>query len=423
MPYGGKYLEAEIPDANLLGVIHPNTGGKRPDEAGLIRAALASPIGTGPLAELARGRDNAVIIISDGTRMAPSARFLPYIVAELESGGISSDQVTVVVGVGNHRPVTEGEKRSLVGREIYGRVKCIHSREGGFKHIGATSRGTPVEVCRPVMDADLVICTGNIEFHRLSGFSGGAKAIMPGVAGRVAISANHAMAKLAGIGPGLLDGNPVRDDMEEFARLVGVDFLFNVVTDELGNIVGAYAGDLTAAHRAGCARVEKLYRVIVDRPGDIVLVSPGGHPKDISVYQAQKGLLNALDICKSAGAVIVTARCPEGYGDEVFARWMEEARNPAEVKNRLQQEFVLGGHKTGTVLQAIEKAAVYWISELPEQNVRNLFYHPATTLQEAIAKALARYGEGAGVWVLPYGGVCLPVLKKYVTIPQRVNIL
>jgi len=410
LPYGKKYLEAEIPDANLLGVVRPNTGGKRPDEAGLIRAALASPIGAGPLAELARGRDNGVIIISDGTRMAPSARFLPYIVDELDRGGIGPDRVTVVIGLGNHREMTKDEKQSLVGRDLYSRLKCIHSKEAGFKYAGRTSRETPVDVCSIVADADLTVCTGNIEFHRLSGFSGGAKAIMAGVAGKEAIAANHAMANLPGVGPGLIDGNPVREDMEEFACIVGVDFLFNVVTDEVGNIAGAYAGDLVAAHRAGCAKVEELYRITVDRPGDIVVVSPGGFPKDTNVYQAQKGLLNALEICRTGGTVIVAASCPEGYGDEVFARWMEEAESPAEVRDRLDRGFVLGGHKAKTVLQAIEKAGVYWVSEMPEQAVRHLFYEPLATLQEAVDQAFGRHGAGAGVWVMPYGGICLPKL-------------
>ncbi|MFZ5640199.1 MAG: nickel-dependent lactate racemase [Bacillota bacterium] len=411
IPYGGGNLQAEMPDVNLLGIILPDTDRNRTDEVALLNNALACPIGTRPLAELARGRGNAVIIISDGTRMAPSSRFLPYIVAELDRGGISADRVTIVIGLGNHRPVTEEEKKNLIGPALYGRVKCIHSREAGFRRIGRTARGTPVDVCLPVLEADIVICTGSIEFHRLSGFSGGAKGVMPGVAGSEAITANHAMSDRAGVGPGQLNGNPVREDMEEFARIVGVDFLFNVVTDELGKIVGAYAGDLEQAHRAGCTRAEAMYRVIVDRPGDIVIVSPGGYPKDASVYQAQKAVLNALDICKTGGTVIVAARCQEGHGDEVFACWMEGAAGPAEVRERLEQGFVLGGHKAKTVLQAIQRTEVYWISDMPEQAVRKLFYHPAATLQDAVNMALARHGTGARIWALPYGGLCLPVLK------------
>lgn len=411
LPYGMEYLKAEMPVTNLLGVIKPNSMARQPDEAALIKAALAAPIGTVPLAELARGRDNAVVIISDGTRMAPSARFLPYIVEEMDRVGLGPDRVTVVIGLGNHRTVTEDEKQNLVGRALYGRLKCIHSKEAGFERIGRTSRGTPVDVCKVVLDADLVVCTGNIEFHRLSGFSGGAKALLPGVAGSEAITANHAMSEQSGLSPEQLNGNPVREDMEEFARIVGVDFLFNVVTDEHGYITGAYAGDLVQSHRAGCAQVEAMYRVSVDRPGDIVLVSPGGYPKDASVYQAQKAVLNALDICKTGGTVIVAARCQEGYGDKVFARWMEEAAGPVEVRERLEQGFVLGGHKAKTILQAIEKADIYWISDMPEQVVRKLFYHPAATLQDAVNTALARHGTGTRVWALPYGSLCLPVLK------------
>lgn len=410
LPYGAGCLEASLPDSSLLGIIRPRVGGDKSDETALIRDALAHPIGTGALAEIARGRDNAVVIISDLTRMAPSARFLPYIMTELERGGIRADRVTVVIGLGNHRDVAEDEKKSLVGESLYGRVKCLHSKEAGFKRLGHTARGTPVDICAVVADADVIVCTGNIEFHRLSGFSGGAKAVMPGVAGEDAITANHAMANLPGVGPGLIDGNPVRQDMEEFARIAGVDFLFNVVTDEFGNIAGAYAGDLVAAHRAGCAQVEALYRVSVDRPGDIVVVSPGGHPKDTNIYQALKGLLNALDICRPGGSIIVAARCQEGYGDEVFARWMEEAASQMEVRKRLEQGFVLGGHKAKAVLQAIEKVDVCWVSEMPARVVRHLFFEPFATLQEAVDKALARQGAGAGVWVMPYGGLCFPMV-------------
>lgn len=410
LPYGEGHIEASLPDSSLMGIIRPASAGKK-DEAALIRHALANPIGTGTLAGIVRKRSNAVVIISDNTRMAPSARFLPYILDELERGGIAKDMVTVVIGLGNHRDVTEAEKKSLIGEGLYGRVKCIHSKEAGYKRLGRTSRGTPADICAVVAEADIVVCTGNIEFHRLSGFSGGAKAIMAGVAGKEAIAANHAMAGLPGVGPGLIDGNPVREDMEEFARIVGVDFLFNVVTDEAGNIAGAYAGDLVAAHRAGCRQVEKLYRMNVEQPGDIVVVSPGGHPKDTNVYQAQKGLLNALEICRQGGTVIAAARCQEGYGDKVFARWMEEAGSPGAVRARLEHGFVLGGHKAKTVLQAIEKVNVYWVSEMPAQAVRRLFYEPYEVLQEAVDRAFARHGPDARAWVLPRGGLCLPVLK------------
>ncbi len=412
LPYGSTYLEAEIPAANLLGVIRPHTAGCDSNEAVLIRAALDCPEGTAILPELARGRKDAVIVISDVTRLMPTARVLPHILADLAAGGIDNDKVTVIIGLGNHRQVAAVEKRELLGAALYGRLKCINSTDTEFVRLGCTRRGTPVEICRAVRDAELTICTGNIEFHRLSGFSGGAKAIMPGVAGREAITHNHAMSELPGVGPGRLTGNPVREDMEEFARIVGVEFLFNVVTDQTGNIIGAYAGDLLAAHRQGCRQVERLYRLRVEKPADIVVVSPGGRPKDASVYQTQKALLNALDICRPGGSIIVAAQCPEGYGDEVFARWLEEADTPSDLHNRLRQRFVLGGHKAKTVLKAIGKNDVFLVSEMSELAVRKLFYHPVGTLQEAVNTVLARHGAGAGIWVMPYGGLCLPELKQ-----------
>jgi nickel-dependent lactate racemase len=407
LPFGHSKLTAKLPSSNLLGVFAPHTVVEAIDEESLIAHALEMPIGSPRLRDLVRRGQRVVVVTSDLTRPCPSERLLPPILEELAAAGVSDQDITVVIGLGLHRPMTESELETAVGSAVYCRVRVINHDVMDTVYLGTTSFGTPVEIFRDVIDADFRICLGNLEFHYFAGYSGGAKAIIPGCASDATVTANHAMMVRAEAQAGRLEGNPVRADLEEGAAMVGVDFILNVVVDGEHLIVGAVAGDLTAAHRAGCDMVAERGKVAIPSLADIVLVSAGGYPKDVNLYQAQKALDNAAYAVRPGGIIILVAECGEGCGNRAFEEWMTQGDTPPRLLERIQQKFVLGGHKAAAIALVARKARIFFVSpEMSEVELAGMEHYP--TVDEALRAAFDAKGPDPTVLVLPQGGSVLP---------------
>jgi lactate racemase len=315
LPYGSEFIRLNLSDdAGRIITLKPRRSA--PDPVGL---ALAAPIGSRPLRDLVEPGQSVVIVISDITRPCPSRRLLPPLVAELAAGGVADEDILIVSAVGSHRPQTPAERRRLIGPEMDDRLVCIDSDPSQVTCVGTTSRGTPIEAFTPVVAADVRIAVGNVEPHYFAGYSGGAKALVPGICSLETIRKNHAMMIDPGARMGLLDGNPVREDIEEGAAMIGLDFILNVILDEDHEIVVAAAGHPVAAHRWACRVLDYQSKVTIDEPADIVVVSAGGYPKDINMYQAQKALDNAAAAAKPGGRIIWLAECREGLGHPVLS--------------------------------------------------------------------------------------------------------
>lgn len=407
--YGKERVNLRVPDRNLQAVLKPNgvktamTG-----EAEVVRA-LANPIGCGRLCDIVRTGERVCIVTSDITRPMPSKTVLPAVLRELGEGGIRMEDITVVFALGNHRKHTEEEKRYLAGEEVYEKIRCVDSDQEWIVHLGDTSSGTPVDVFEEVAGADRVICMGNIEYHYFAGYSGGAKAIMPGVSTAAAIQANHSKMVEETSAAGRIEGNNLRADIDEIPKFLKIDFIVNVVLDETKKIIHAVAGDVIAAHREGCRFLDGIYKVRIKKKADIVVVSPGGYPKDINLYQAQKALDNSKHAVRDGGIVILAASCREGLGEEVFERWMTRSKSPEEMVTKIQEHFELGGHKAAAIGMVMGRAAVYLVSDMEEDFVRSLFFTPFKSVQEAFDAAMNKMGSGADVICMPYGGSTLPV--------------
>lgn len=410
LPFGHSELNVQVPKSNLVGVFMPQEGIVEVDEAALVGEALARPIGSPRLRELARLGQKVAIITGDLTRPCPSERMLPPILGELAEAGIAHADVTIVIALGLHRPMTVRELESAVGPHLYHRVQVVNHNPLDTVGLGVTSSGTPVELYRPVVEADLRVCLGNLDFHYFAGYTGGAKAILPGCASEATISANHALMVQAEAATGRLDDNPVRADIEEGAALLGPHFMLNVLVDADRRIVGAVAGDVTAAHRRGCELVKRRRTVSIPELADIVLVSAGGHPKDVNLYQAQKAMDNAAHAVRQGGVIILVAECTEGFGNRTFETWMREAESPDELLERIQQGFVLGGHKAAAIASVLKRAKVYLFSALPVESVRCCDLVLFNDLGKAIEAAFGEVGPAASVIALPHGGSALPVL-------------
>lgn len=402
IPYGRDSIGLDVPEKNLQDIIRGGHVTSDRKEKEIITEALSRPTGSGKLRETARGKKSACILASDITRPCPSYRFLPFIVGELVSGGIRAADIKVILGLGIHRGHTEDEKRKLVGEDIYEKIKVLDSDPGRARFIGNTAAGTPVEVFEEALENDILIATGNIEYHYFAGYSGGAKAVMPGVCTRDSIQANHRMMLDERAVSGSASDNPVRKDIEEAGRMAGIDFIFNVILDDSKRIIGAVAGKNPEAWLEGVKRYDDIYMVEVDRPADIVIASAGGHPKDLNLYQAQKALENVKDLAVTGGTIILAASCHEGFGEDVFQEWMNGASDYGAISEKLKKGFVLGGHKAVAVSSVLSRKEVFLYSEFDQKATRNMAFKKLDDIQAYIDQRIKKDSD-IKITVVPCG--------------------
>lgn len=402
----------EIPDENLLKVLQANPLTHELTGEDEVKRALSAPIGTPRLKEIVKPGEKIAIVTSDISRPMPTHVVMPALLDELYEAGCKKEDITLVFALGSHRKQTDEERRKLAGDRAYEEISCIDSDADNTVHLADTPHGTPIDIDRVVAEADRRICLGNIEFHYFAGYSGGIKAIFPGCSTRQAIQANHSMMVEDAACAGNLDHNPVRDDLEEMTKYLTVDFILNVVLDEHKQIVKGFAGDIQKAHREGCQYLDRMYAVSIPKRADIVIVSQGGAPKDLNLYQTQKALDNAKHAIAENGIIILVGSCKEGLGEHTFEEWLTGAEKPEELITRVREDFKLGGHKAAAIAMVLQKARIFLVSDMEDDFVKTIFMEPYHTVQEAFDEALKEKGENASVIVMPYGGSTLPKLEN-----------
>lgn len=408
--FGKGIQTVELPEDNLMGVLTANTVEYDLTGEDEVERALAEPIGAPKLEEVVKPGEKIAIVTSDITRPCPTWQIMPALLRHLYAAGVKREDITLVFALGSHRHHTPEEMQHLAGDLAYNEITCVDSNPDDCINLGVTKSGTPVDITRVVAEADRRICLANIEYHYFAGYSGGAKSIMPGVSNRAAIQSNHSMMVRPEAHAGRLAGNPIREDIEEAAAICGIDYIVNVVLDEHKQIIKAVAGDVTAAHREGCAFLDTLYRKELEKKADIVLVSQGGAPKDLNLYQTQKALDNAKHAVRDGGVIVLIGSCKEGLGEKTFQQWIEEATCPKDLIDRVQADFKLGGHKAAAIAMVLENADVYLVSEMPEELTKKCFLTPFSSAQQALDAAFAKLGQDASVLAMPYGGSTLPQL-------------
>ena len=410
--FGPGMQSVEVKDANIKSILTPNEVSYDLTGEAEVRRALAEPIGSPALKDIVKAGEKIAIITSDITRPCPSYVMMPPLLDELYEAGIKPEDITLVFALGSHRKHTDAERLTLAGQRAYNEINCVDGDPATAVHMCVTQRGTPVDIVEVVAKADRRICLGNIEYHYFAGYSGGAKAIMPGVSTRAAIQSNHRMMVDPLACAGNITTNPLRADIEEAADICGVDFILNVVLDEHKKIIKAVAGDVTAAHRAGCKFLDSLYEKKIPERADIVIVSQGGAPKDLNLYQTQKALDNAKHAVKKGGIIILVGACQEGLGERVFEDWILRAKKPADLIEWVRTDFKLGGHKAAAIAMVLENADIYLVSKMDPELVRKSFLTPYDSVQEAYDAATKKLGADASVIVMPYGGSTLPRCTK-----------
>ncbi len=412
LKYGKGDVEFHIDDKNYMGSLLPNEIEFELKGVEEVKRSLENPIGSKRLKDIVKPGEKIAIVTSDITRPMPSKIVLPPVIEELKRAEVEEKDISIVLALGCHRNHTEEEIKLLVGEEIYNSdIQIIDSEMDRCINFGRCKHGTPVDIFEPVAKADRIICMGNIEYHYFAGYSGGAKALMPGVSSHDAIQANHSNMVKEEAHAGNLDTNPVRQDIDEVGDYIKIDFLINVVLNSKKEIVRAVSGHYMEAHRAGCKDLDKMYGIQIERQADIAIVSPGGYPKDINIYQAQKGLDNAKHAVREGGIIILVASAKEGFGEDTFEDWMLN-KAPKDMIKEIKKSFKLGGHKAAAIAMVLGKAQIFMVSDLEDDLLRKISIVPFKTVQEAIDKALEELGPDSQILLLPSAGSTLPILNK-----------
>jgi len=415
LPYGKTEICVRIPTRNFLGSIEPKEKPGVPDVKAEIKRALREPINSETLSDIVKPEHKVAIVVDDATRPAPSYLMVPPILDELNMKGVKEENITIIFGCGTHKAVTHEEAVGLLGEDVLNRVKVISHdcRASDLVYVGKTRKhGTKVYLNRVFAEADVKVLTGDVCFHYYAGYGGGRKSVLPAVAGEETIKHNHGMLLHPKARTGVLEGNPIHEDMVEAAKLVKVDFVLNVVVNSEGEVVKAFAGDLEKAFYEGTKLVDDMYRVGVNRRADIVVVSPGGHPADVNLFQAYKGVDNALEVVKRGGVIILVAECPEGHGNQVFYDWMIKFKDLKAVERAIKRRFVLGGYKAYYLIKALQKVQIILVSSMPDYYAANVFkLKTARAVNDALNEAFGIAGKRAKVWAMPYGNFTLPEVK------------
>jgi len=394
-PYGTGSIDFDIPEerfqAELVSTMHHHQVEHSPEE--LVRLALENPVGTPKLSVIANGKKNVVLIASDHTRPVPSKVIVPHMLAEIRKGNPNAD-ITILVSTGCHRVTTREELANKFGTEIMKNEKiivhdCDHSK---MAQMGKLPSGGNLMLNKIAIDADLLVAEGFIEPHFFAGFSGGRKSVMPGIAGRETVIYNHNAEFIAHpcARTGIVEGNPIHNDMLFAARTAKLAFICNVVINSNKEAIFAVAGDVEEAHAVGRELLFCNCRV-TSVPADIVITTNGGYPLDQNIYQAVKGMTAAEATVKKDGVIIMLARSNDGHGGEEFYRTFSEEKD----LDRMLQTFIQTPKEKTRVDQwqsqiftrVLKHARVVYVSDAPDEMVENLHMIPAKTLGEAITKA------------------------------------
>lgn len=413
--YGKSKLDFSVDSSLVLDELYINDYPVLPDPRQAIREAIRNPIGSAPLREIIKPGETVAFIVNDTTRVANSYVLMPILLDELNSAGIPDSDMSIVFALGTHRLMTEEEMTDEVGPEVAKRVKMYNSDckdKSQFKYLGETSYGTPVYINKLVTEVDHVVCTGSVVHHFFSGFGGGRKAVLPGVAYYETVRKNHSLMLNPNAIIGKLQGNPVYHDQVEGAEMCRPSFLLNVVLNENKQFLKIFAGDYIQAHQECCKFVDEVYGVRINKEADLVIASCGGYPKDINVYQVQKTMDNAWCAVRNGGVVIILAECAEGSGSVLYEQTMQKYRTPEQVEAAIRNDFQIGAHKAYSVTRLMKKARFILVSSMEPELARQLLFTPAETMEKALQIALEKLGPLPSIMLMPMGSLTVPIVEK-----------
>jgi len=414
LKYGRKKLQFQIESSRVIEILKAEEKEGLNDPLSSVEKSLQEPIGTAPLTELLAAKEinDLVIIVNDVTRYTPYNYLLPPLLKTIAEAGVEKEQVTFIVATGVHRAHSAEQNKEIFGEEIDVEYNFIyHNCDQDLVELGQLSTGNQLQINKKAAEADFLIATGVILPHYMAGFSGGRKSILPGVAGRKSIENNHAMMVEVTAEQPKLENNPISQEMFEAAARVELDFILNVVTNSSREIVQVCAGDYREAWEAGIAESAEMYHLPLKEKADAAVVSSGGFPRDINIYQAQKALDHADHAVKKGGTIIWAAECSEGYGEERFHKWMAQAQKPEDNIARIKKKFLIGGHKAYAISKVAAEKEIILISSLSREQTENIFAKKMDSIQEAVDYLAEKNQGDYSVYLMPQGSLTVPVIK------------
>jgi nickel-dependent lactate racemase len=419
LAYGREGLEVELRDEWDVTVVGPTFVPGLPNPESALRQALQSPIGTPPLCDLVGPNDRVGVVFSDITRPAPNHLLVPAVLDALAD--VPKDRITLFNALGTHRPNTGTELRGMLGGAVVDSYRILQNDafdRSTQVHLGVTSRGHEIWVNRELTECDLKVLTGFIEPHFFAGFSGGGKAVMPGLAGLRTVLGNHD-ADMIGhpkAAWGITWGNPIWEEAREVALRVAPVFLLNVALNRDKQVTGVFAGDLDAAHAMGCAAVREAAMVPVRHPFDIVIASNSGYPLDLNLYQAVKGMSAAAQILRHGGSIIIAAECWDGIPDHgLYGQLLREADSPQALLDRIcTPGFRMQDQWEAQIQAQIQLRADVYVhaDHLTPREIEMALLKPSPRVEDTVLELLGRYGPQARICVLPEGPQTIPNLLR-----------
>ncbi|MDR2501601.1 MAG: nickel-dependent lactate racemase, partial [Treponema sp.] len=411
-PYGKETLACAIPDDRFKGALvsrmHHYKAAASQEE--LVKQALENPIGSPKLSVMAEGRKKVLIIASDHTRPVPSRYIIPPMLAEIRKGSPQAD-ITILIATGFHRATAQEELESKFGADITRKEKIIvhDSERSPMVSIGKLPSGGDIVINKLVVEADLVVAEGFIEPHFFAGFSGGRKSIFPGVVSRETVMYNHNAQFIASpyARTGIVEGNPIHNDMLYAARAARLAFICNVVINDKKEVIYAVAGDVDLAHRAG--REFLSSNCSVDPiPADIVISTNGGYPLDQNIYQSVKGMTAAEATVKQGGVIIMLSASNDGHGGESFYKTFQEEKDLERMTESFlktpKEKTIADQWESQILARVLRRARVIYISNLSDRMIQDFQMIPAHSLEEAMQKAEALTGNPqASITAIPDG--------------------
>jgi lactate racemase len=417
LAYGKTGLMVQLPDSWDVTVLEPGYIPGLPDVRRLLAEALDAPVQMPPLRELVNRDERVGIVFSDITRPAPSHLLLPALLSALHH--LPPENITLFNALGTHRENTEAELRTMIGDELVERCHIVQNNafdRSTQQHLGRTSREHEAWLNRELASCDWKILTGFIEPHLFAGFSGGGKALMPGMAGQETVLGNHDYGNIAHPSStwGITHGNPIWEEIREVALLAGRLFLFNVTLNKDKEITGVFAGELDAAHAAGCAFARQSVMVAVPEPFDIVITTNSGFPLDLNLYQAVKGMSAAAQIVRPGGAIVIAADCWDGIPEHgLYGQLLKEAGSPEKLLQTISVPGFLKQDQWQAQIQAQiqQKAEIYVYSDnLSDAQIQGALLQPCRDIVSTAAALLQCYGPQARICILPEGPQTIPYL-------------
>ena len=426
LPYGNGFQEVTLPEEKVLYDIHGNKADVLEDITAATLAAVRCPIASQPLQKVVRKGDKVAVIVSDVTRLVRAAEFLPVIISEINAAGVPDEDITIIVATGTHRAHTHDEDIAVCGKDIVKRIK-IHQHDSRnneeLTDLGVTSFGTPILIDSYVAEADKVIITGAVSLHPMAGFGGGRKAVMPGVSGHATIMHNHAIALAPKVGDGcnplcetgLLEGNPLHEDMVEVTKKLDPAFLVNMVFTPEGKLHEVVAGHWYKAWEKGCKDLVAMAGVPIKELADVVFASAGGSPKDMNLYQSCKAHMNAVFAVKKGGIMILTLECPDIKEPAIFTDWFSKS-DVLQFEKDVRADFSIPAFVAFKTRCIVNSLTTYLVTK-PEnfEFVRQTGQIPVASLEEAwllTQQELAKQGkDDYKITIMGHASATMPVLE------------